>query len=144
MGAIQKVPELVVNGRMSHSKKKEKPKNEKKVPGWSTEEMKEKPNFAVEEDTEEMKKWGELNQSEIDTCWKKLAERMEEEVLDKYKGHLKATQEQEIQNEKVWRRLLGKNLLLVQRIPLTASAKRARGVDRRGGDEAAAKDGSHE
>ena len=35
----------------------------------------------------------DLNQSEIGICWKKLAERMEEEVLDKYKArdeHLKA------------------------------------------------------
>ena len=33
-----------------------KKKVKKKVPGWSTEEMKEGPNVAVEEDTEEMKK----------------------------------------------------------------------------------------
>ena len=46
--------------------------------------MKERPNFAEEEDTEEMKKWRDLHQSENDTCWK-LADRMEEEVLDKYK-----------------------------------------------------------
>ena len=39
----------------------------------------------MEEDTEEMKEWRELNQSEIDICWKKLAERMEEDVLDKCK-----------------------------------------------------------
>ena len=53
----------------------------KKVPGWSAEEMKERPNFAVGRD----EKWRDLNQSEIGICWKKLAERMEEEVLDKYK-----------------------------------------------------------
>ena len=29
-------------------------KEKKKVPGWSTEEMKERPNVAEEEDTEEM------------------------------------------------------------------------------------------
>ena len=39
----------------------------------------------MEEDTEEMNKWRDLNQSEIDTCWNQLAERMEEEVPDKYK-----------------------------------------------------------
>ena len=39
----------------------------------------------MEEDTEEMKRWRSLNQSEMDPCWKKLAERMEEEVLDNYK-----------------------------------------------------------
>ena len=47
--------------------------------------MKERPNIAVEEDTEEMKRWRSLNQSEMDLRWKNLAERMEEAVLDKYK-----------------------------------------------------------
>ena len=48
--------------------------------------MKEKPNIAVAEDTEEMKKMRGLSQSEMDLCWKNLAERMEEEVLNnKYK-----------------------------------------------------------
>ena len=47
--------------------------------------MKERPNIAVEEDTEEMKRWRSLNQSEMDQCWKKLDERLEEQVLDKYK-----------------------------------------------------------
>ena len=74
---------LVVNERMSQGTRVTNPKDEEKVPGWSTEEMKEKPNFAVEEDTKEMNTWRELNQSEIDICWKELAERMEEEVLDK-------------------------------------------------------------
>ena len=32
----------------------------KEVPGWSTEEMMEKPNIAVEEDTEEMRKMEKL------------------------------------------------------------------------------------
>ena len=41
-------------------------KEKKKVPGWSVEEMKEKPNIAVLEDTEEMKKWRGLSQSEMD------------------------------------------------------------------------------
>ena len=40
----------------------------------------------MEEDTEEMKRWRSLNQREMDLRWKKLAERMEEEVLDKFKG----------------------------------------------------------
>ena len=31
-----------------------------------------------------MKKWRGLSQSEIDQSWKNLAERMEEEVLNKY------------------------------------------------------------
>ena len=105
--------------------------------------MKEEPNFAVEEDTEEIKKkWRELNQSEIDMCWKKFAERMEEEVLDKYKveeskkrdfqrwrcslGMEKGAQKQEIQNKKVVRGLVGKNFLFVQRIQLAVFAKQAR------------------
>ena len=46
--------------------------------------MKEKTNFA-EEDTGEMKRWRSLNQIEMELCWKKLAERMEEDVLDKHK-----------------------------------------------------------
>ena len=39
----------------------------------------------MEEDTEEMKRLRSLNKSEMDQCWKNSAERMEEEVLDKYK-----------------------------------------------------------
>ena len=47
--------------------------------------MKTKPNIAVVEDIEEMRKWRGLSQSEMDLCWKNLAGRMEEEVLDNYK-----------------------------------------------------------
>ena len=57
----------------------------KKVKGWSTEEMKGKPSSSVEEDTEEMRGWRGMSQDEMDQCWKNLAERMEEDVLDKYK-----------------------------------------------------------
>ena len=56
-----------------------------KVKGWSTEEMKDKANSLLEKDTEEMRTLRALNQEEIDQCWKKLAEKMVEEVLDKYK-----------------------------------------------------------
>ena len=70
---------------MSQGKRVKHPKEKKNVPGWSIEEMRERPNIAVEENTEEMKRWRSLNQSEMDPCWKKLAERMEEEVLDKNK-----------------------------------------------------------
>ena len=82
---MQKVPELVVNKRMSQGKNVKDTKEKKNVPGWSIEEMKERPNIAVEEDTEEMKRWRSPNQSEMDPCWKNLAERVEEEVLDKCK-----------------------------------------------------------
>ena len=47
--------------------------------------MEDKPSSSLEEDTEEMRKWRGMSQSEMDLCWKKLAERMEEEVQDKYK-----------------------------------------------------------
>ena len=39
----------------------------------------------VKEGAEEVKKWRGLSQSEKDQRWKNLAERMEEEVLNKYK-----------------------------------------------------------
>ena len=84
LDVMHKVLELVVNERMSQGKKGKDTKENKKVP-WSIEEMEERPNIAVEEDTEEMKIWRSLNQSEMDSCWKNLAERMEAEVLDKHK-----------------------------------------------------------
>ena len=104
--------------------------------------MKEEPNVAVEEDTEEMRKWRGLSQSEMDQCWRNLAERIEEEVLDKYKveeGKREAfrgggdalhggecAKEQEIQNKKVERRLLGKNFLFVWRIQSCSDCKASR------------------
>ena len=75
----------MVNERTSQGKRVKSPKEKKNVPGWFIEEMKERLNIAVEEHMEEMRKWRGLSQSEMDLCWKKLAERMEEEVLDKYK-----------------------------------------------------------
>ena len=54
---MQKVPELVVHERMSQVEKRKCVKEQKKVKGWSTEEMKNKANsLLVEEDTEEIKK----------------------------------------------------------------------------------------
>ena len=47
--------------------------------------MKEKPSISVVEDTEEMRKWRGLSQSEMDLRWKNLAGRMQEEVFRKYK-----------------------------------------------------------
>ena len=55
-----------MNKRMSQGEKGEDTKEKKKVPGWSIEELKEGPNIAVEEETEEMKRWRCLNQSEMD------------------------------------------------------------------------------
>ena len=45
----------------------------------------EKQNVVVVEDTEEMRKWRSSSQSQMDPCWKNLAERTEEEALDKHK-----------------------------------------------------------
>ena len=70
---------------MSQGERVKNPKEKKKVKGWSIEEVKERSDVAVEEDTEEMRRWRSLNQSETNLCWKILAEREEEEVLDKYK-----------------------------------------------------------
>ena len=47
--------------------------------------MKEKPSTSLEEDTEEMKKWRGMSQEEMDQFWRRLAEKMDEEVLDKCK-----------------------------------------------------------
>ena len=79
---LQKVPELVVHERMSQGKGVKGRKEKKKALGWSMEEMKEKTNVALVEDTEEMRKWSVFSQSEMDLCWKNV----EEEVLDKYKA----------------------------------------------------------
>ena len=119
---MQKVSEPVVHERMSQGKgvKCRKEKN-KKVPGWSVEEMKEKTYIPVVEDTEDMRKWRGLSRSEIDQCWRNLAGRMEEELMDKYKVEeskreafrgkvlfgMEGAQNQGIQNKKVGRRLLG-------------------------------------
>ena len=47
--------------------------------------MKNKPRDDMEEDTGEMIEWRSMSQEEMDQCWKMLAEKIEEEVLDKYK-----------------------------------------------------------
>ena len=122
--------------------------------------MKEKPNTDVVEDAEELRKWRCSNQSDMDLCWMKLAERTEEEVLDKHKVEEKqgrgfqrwrcllrmedGTRQHEIQNMEVERRLLVKKFLVFWRIQLAASAKQAGGVNRRRRDEAAAKNGDYE
>ena len=82
---IQKVLELVVHQRMSQDKKGKGVEEKKKVKRWSTEEMKNKPCDVRREDSEEMIAWKTMSQEEVDNCWKKLAEKREEEVLDKYK-----------------------------------------------------------
>ena len=81
---MRKALEPVVHERMSQGTGEKILKEKKKVSGWSMEEMRERPNIAVEVDTEEMRKWRGLSQSEMDLHWKNLAERTEEEVLNKY------------------------------------------------------------
>ena len=54
---MRKVPELVVQERMSQGKVVKGRKEKKNVPGWSIEEIREKPSVASVEDTEEMRKW---------------------------------------------------------------------------------------
>ena len=60
-------------------------KKKKKVKGGSTEEMKDKANSLLKVDTEDMRKCRGMSQEEMDQCWKNLVEKMEAEVLDKYK-----------------------------------------------------------
>ena len=122
----QKVPELVVHERTSQGEKSK---------GWSIEEIKDKPNSLLEEDTAEMRKWRGMNQKDMDQCWKELAGESEEEVLNKYKVEdskreayreaLRAKKAKKIQDSKVERRLPGKNLRLVWRVKFAASAKYA-------------------
>ena len=81
LDAVKKFPELLVNERVPQGESRKK---RRKCHDSSIEDMKERPNIAVEEETEEMKRWRGLNQSEMDLCWKNLAERMEEEALDKF------------------------------------------------------------
>ena len=91
LDALQKVPE---------------PKKKKKVPGWSTEEMKERPNVAVEGDTEEMKRWRSLNQSEMDLCFKNFwLRKWSREVLDKYKGQREQESEMTLWNGEEWEKV---------------------------------------
>ena len=82
-----------------------------------------------------------MSHEEMDQCWKKLSEKMEEEVLDKYKvedskrevfrgrgaffGMEARSKKQEVQDTKVGRRFLGKNLCFVERVQPAASAKHA-------------------
>ena len=149
---MRKVQELVVHERMSQGEKAKCAKEKKKVKGWSTEEMKNKANSLLEEDTEEeMKKWRGVSQDEMDQCWRSLAGRMELRTAKRSfqrqrhsVGMEAVAQKHERQNKKVGRRLLGQNLRLVQRIQLPATAKQAGGVGGRRRDEAAAKNEDYE
>ena len=54
----------------------------KKVKRWSSKEMKNRPSSSLVEDIEEMIGWRTM---EMNECWEKLAVKIEEEVLEKYK-----------------------------------------------------------
>ena len=71
---MQNVSELVVHERMFQGEKLTK--EQKKVKGWSVEEMKEKANSRLEIDTEEMTKWRGMSQEEMVQCWKNFAEKL--------------------------------------------------------------------
>ena len=70
---MQNVPDLLVHERMSQGIGVKEIKEKKKVSGWFMEEMKEKLSIAVEEDTEDVKKWRGLSRSEMDQRWKTWA-----------------------------------------------------------------------
>ena len=63
---LQKALEVLVHERMSQGEGLQVEKEKKKVKGWSTEEMKEKPSSSLEEDTEELKKWRGMSQEEME------------------------------------------------------------------------------
>ena len=95
----------------------------KKIKGWSIEEMKKKPR---DDSEEEMIEWRSMSQEEMDECGKKLAEKIEEEVLDKYKvednkrgayrGRGSVLEWRRVRRSRKYRRrrLFGKNFRLVQ------------------------------
>ena len=115
--------------------------------------MKGQPSSSLGEETEEMRKWRGMSQDEMDQCWQSLAERMKEEVLDKYKVEdstkeaykvrcapleWRRERRSKIQNWKVGRWLLGKNLRFVQSTTCSV-CKTSRRSQRKEGDETAAK-----
>ena len=61
MEIMRQVPESEVHERMSPGKWVNGFKEKKKVSGWCMEEMREKPNTAVEVDAEEIGKWRGLS-----------------------------------------------------------------------------------
>ena len=80
------------------------PKEKKRVPGWSTEEMKERPKIDIIEDAQEPERNGFM----LEEFWLKEWRRKSWTST-----RLGGTREQEIQNKDVERRLLGKNFLLL-------------------------------
>ena len=137
--ACIKILKLVVHERMSQGDEVRGAQVKNKVKGWSTEEMKDKTRSQLEDDTGEMMNWRSMSQENMDQCWKKLAEKNGGRGFGQVQGRGQqkrglprqpfwnggACEKQEVQNTKVERRLLGKNLRSVQRIQPAASAKHA-------------------
>ena len=124
---MKKVLELVAHERVSQGEKARGTKEEKKVKVWSAEEMKDLPTSSLEEDTEDMSTWRSLNQEEMDHAGRILAGRMEVKFEGSCKREacrgrgfplewrrVRRSKNKQVTN--VERRLLGKNLRLVQRI----------------------------
>ena len=82
---IPKVLELLANERMFHGQKVKNIQAKRKVPAWSIEQMKDRTNFAEEEDAEDLNRWRSLNQSEMDNAGRSWRREWRMEVLDKYK-----------------------------------------------------------
>ena len=74
--AMQKAPELVVHKRMAQGEEVTGAKVERRVVGWSTEDMKDQAS-CHSEGTEEMRTRRSSNPEEIDQCWKKFAKKSE-------------------------------------------------------------------
>ena len=66
---------------------------EKKSERMSSEEMKNKPSSSAAEDSEEIIAWRTMSQEEMDQCWKKLAEKTEEEAFLTHKRWTTAKEE---------------------------------------------------
>ena len=95
----------------------------------------------------------------MDSCWKNLAERIQEEVLDKHKveeskrevfrggGALlewRRVRKNKKYRRRKWEKTAGQEFFFVLRLQLAASAKQAGGVNGRRRDEAAAKNDEYE
>ena len=83
--ALQKVPGLVASQPIFEGKKWEGKGGGRKVVGWSIEELDQKVSGLLVKDTEDMVGWRIMSLEEVDQCWMRIAGKIEEEVLDKYK-----------------------------------------------------------
>ena len=89
---------------MSQGEKSRGTKEKKKIQGRFTEEMKDKTSSSSEEETGEIIEWRSMSQEEVDQGWKKLPEKIEEEVLDRYKVEDSKKRGLQRQRRHHWRR----------------------------------------